>query len=283
MTFQAQPNFRQALPLTEEQLRRVAPSVFATERWHERSERFQPIPTIELIRGLRTEGFEVYSAKQGRCRIEGKEAFTKHALRIRHVDYASRYTVGDTIAETFLTNGNDGTGSYSLSLALLKIRCLNGLHCVVGTLDEVRIRHVGKPDVVRDKVIEGTYTVLKSAQLALAAPQDWEAIRIKKEEAELFARAAHQLRFEYNEEGNSTSPITPDQLLIPRRVEDAPANLWNVFNVVQENSVKGGLSGINANQRRVTTREIKGIDQDVRLNRALWTLAEGFAQLKTAA
>ena len=34
--------------------------------------------------------------------------------------------------------------------------------------------------------------------------------------------------------------------------------------------------------RRVTTREVKGIDQDVKLNRALWMLAERMAELKAA-
>ena len=49
-------------------------------------------------------------------------------------------------------------------------------------------------------------------------------------------------------------------------------------------SIKGGLrarrydNGIRG--RRVTTREVTGIDQDVKLNRALWQLAEAMAQLK---
>ena len=30
----------------------------------------------------------------------------------------------------------------------------------------------------------------------------------------------------------------------------------------------------------MTTREVKGIDQDVKLNRALWTLANKMAELK---
>jgi len=30
----------------------------------------------------------------------------------------------------------------------------------------------------------------------------------------------------------------------------------------------------------VTSREVRGIDQDVRLNRALWQLAERMAELK---
>jgi hypothetical protein len=236
-----------------------------------------------VLRALRTEGFEVYGARQSRSRIEGKADYTKHALRLRHVDFANNYQVGDTIAETLLTNGQDGTSSYHLRLALFRIRCLNGLVCNLATLDEVKIRHTGSLDVVQHRVIEGTHQVLKSAQLALAAPQDWETIRIQQEEAQVFAKAAHQLRFEYDEAGNSTSPITPDQLLIPRRADDAQANLWNVFNVVQENVIKGGLSGINENQRRVTTREVKGIDQDIRLNRSLWTLADEFAKLKRAA
>ena len=32
--------------------------------------------------------------------------------------------------------------------------------------------------------------------------------------------------------------------------------------------------------RRVSTREVKGIDQDVKLNRAMWQLAEEMARLK---
>jgi len=36
-------------------------------------------------------------------------------------------------------------------------------------------------------------------------------------------------------------------------------------------------------RRRVATRAVNGIDQDVKLNRALWVLAEGMARLKKAA
>ena len=43
-------------------------------------------------------------------------------------------------------------------------------------------------------------------------------------------------------------------------------------------SIKGGLSALDRNSkgqpRRVTTRAVNGIDQDQRLNRALWLLAE---------
>jgi hypothetical protein len=87
-------------------------------------------------------------------------------------------------------------------------------------------------------------------------------------------------------EGKTTTPITADQLLIPRRREDIGKDLWRTFNVTQENVLKGGLTAIKRNEggervRRVSTRQIKGIDQDTNLNRALWTLAEKLAELKS--
>lgn len=82
-----------------------------------------------------------------------------------------------------------------------------------------------------------------------------------------------------------TTPITPDQLLAPRRWEDAGNDLWKVFNRVQENVIAGGLSAIKRDEngrrvRRVSTRQVKGIDADVKLNRALWTLGGKMAELK---
>ncbi|MGG6549144.1 UNVERIFIED_CONTAM: DUF945 domain-containing protein, partial [Prevotella sp. 15_C9] len=70
------------------------------------------------------------------------------------------------------------------------------------------------------------------------------------------------------------------QLLRPRRFDDRESDLWSTFNRVQENLVKGGLDGRTANGRRQRTRPVQGIDQNVRLNRALWLLAEGMRELK---
>ena len=44
--------------------------------------------------------------------------------------------------------------------------------------------------------------------------------------------------------------------------------------------LKGGLIGRNKTGRRTTTRAVMGIDQGVKLNRALWILAEEMRKLK---
>lgn len=57
--------------LTETEMRRIAPSIFAVTAHESRSERFQPIPTIEILRGLMREGFMPVGAVAQPHRGEG--------------------------------------------------------------------------------------------------------------------------------------------------------------------------------------------------------------------
>src|ERR671913_514912 len=71
-------------PLEEDRMRATAPSIFAAGKHASRSERYTYIPTIDVLRGLRKEGFEPFMVAQSRCRLEGKSAYTKHMIRMRH-------------------------------------------------------------------------------------------------------------------------------------------------------------------------------------------------------
>ena len=88
-----------------------------------------------------------------------------------------------------------------------------------------------------------------------------------------FATAALSYRF-----GEEHQPVTASQILTPRRYEDRQDDLWSVFNRCQENLLKGGLPGLTAKGKRSHTRAVKGIDGDVKLNRALWVMAEELQQ-----
>ncbi|MBA8904113.1 DUF932 domain-containing protein [Phyllobacterium sp. P30BS-XVII] len=271
----------QARAMTEDELRKAAPSIFATVAHESRSERFQPIPTIDVLRALASEGFVPVGARQSGTRDMGKVNHTKHLIRLRRIDDGKVYNVGDTVCEILLKNANDGTSAYELLAGLFRVRCLNSLVAQTGTIDSVKVRHSGD---VGAKVIEGTYRVLEEAEKTLAAPQDWSTIKLLPDEQLAFAESAHIIRFG-NEEGEAATPIQPKQLLIPRRHDDKGNDLWCVFNVTQENAIRGGLRGpyrdVEGNRiRRVRTRAVTGIDQDIRLNKALWLLAETMAELK---
>jgi len=98
-------------------------------------------------------------------------------------------------------------------------------------------------------------------------------IPLNRDEQDLFAQAA--LMYRYGEEDKKI-PVTPASVLMPRRNEDRQNDLWVTFQRVQENMIRGGLIGRTEKGKRTTTRAINGIDGDVKLNRALWMIAEQF-------
>lgn len=281
--YAATARFDTGRALSEDELFKLAPSIFAQQAHESRSERFRPIPTIEVLRGLMREGFMPVGAKQGASRIEGKSDFTKHLIRLRRFDdNAARYQVGDTVCEILLKNANDGTSAYDLMAGLFRIRCLNSLVSQTSTIDSVKVRHSGD---AMEKVIEGTYRVLGETEKLLSAPVEWSTMTLAAPEREAFAEAAHMIRFA-DADGEVDTAIRAEQLLRPRRMDDTKSDLWHVFNVVQENVIRGGVTAIgrdaNGRRRRTTTRAVNGIDQDVKLNKALWVLAERMAALKAA-
>lgn len=276
--------FNHARPITEDEMRTYAPSIFAVEKHHTRSDRFQPIPTIEILRGLMAEGFQPVSCFQSRTRD-----FTKHIVRMRRFDDPRNIQVGDSVFEMILKNANDGTAAYDLMGGVFRIRCLNGMVSQIGESDTIKVRHTGTADAIQAKVIEGTYRVLGNSEIIMAAPQDWSTANLSRDESMILAESAAMLRFgepELNEDGRRIGlSVDPRQLLNPRRMDDRAPDLWTTFNVIQENVIRGGLRGVTTNpdtlqQRRQTTREVTGVDQDTKLNRALWVLGQRMAELK---
>ena len=269
---------RHAEPLTDDQLRRFVPSVYAEAAHESRSERYAYIPTAAILAGLRKEGFEPVSARQSRTRDASRYDFTKHMIRMRHVSLRD-LKVDDTFPEIVLVNSHDGTSAYQIMGGLFRLVCLNGMVVSEGQCETVKVPHKGN---IIDRVIEGSFRVLKQSANALQAAGQWQGIDLNRDEQVAFAEAAHVLRFA-DAEGNVSTPIQPGQLLTPRRSADAKPDLWHTYNRVQEAVIRGGLSAVNPETgRRTTTKEVKAIDGDVKLNRALFVLGERMAALKAA-
>jgi hypothetical protein len=254
-------------PLSDDQILRAAPSVFADAPHGSRSARYAYIPTCEVVNGLRSEGFQPFMACQARSRIEGKAEFTKHMLRFRHVGQIN----GETANEIILVNSHDGTSSYQMLAGCFRFVCHNGLICG-DTVEDFRVRHSGD---ILNNVIEGAYRIVDEFEQVESSKDLMQSIQLTQGQQNAFANAALQLR--YDPEDNV--PIDADKLNTTRRVADRGADLWRTFNRVQENIMQGGLRGFNRNGGRMTTRQVTGVSENVRLNRALWTLAEEMAKL----
>ncbi len=263
------PALRSDSPLSDDQIRRVAPSIFADAPHESRSERYAYIPTAAVLTELRKEGFQPFMVCQTRVRNEGRREHTKHMLRLRHANQINAREANEII----LLNSHDGTSSYQLLGGMFRFVCSNGLVCG-DTVGDVRVPHKGD---VAGHVIEGAYQVLSGFEHAQESRESMQAITLDAGESEVFARAALALKYD---DPTKPAPVTESQILMPRRFDDRRPDLWSVFNRTQENLTKGGLHGRAANGRRQQTRPVQGIDSDIRLNRALWLLADGMRALK---
>ena len=259
-------------------LQRTVPSIFAVDSSHKTSDKYELIPTIKIVEQLASKGFHITKAMQTNTRIAQNRGFAKHMLRFRH-ERATANADG-LFPEIVLVNSHDGLSSYRLMAGVYRMVCSNGL--IAGsTADEVRVRHQG--DIV-GQVIEGTYSVIDTAQNMLTQADVMGQISLNQDERMLLATTALELKAK---EGEIVTSDNAARYLRARNMHDSKrTDLFTTFNIIQENMIKGKVQTIGRdrfNRRVVTTsREVKSIDTNVKLNKALWTLAEKFAQLKGA-
>lgn len=260
--------------MTNDDLRRAAPSVFAVEPWHAMSGRYTFIPTIAVVDAMRDNGFQPFSASQAKTRIEGKGEFTKHLIRFRDMRAGNSPQLahlGGLFPEVILTNAHDGGSVYKLNAGIFRAVCINGL--IAGdSYSQLNVRHTGSADGVMD----ATFELVNEFPKLMAQSEQFGRLQLNAPAAGAFAEAALSLRYDED----SPSPIQPAQILRPRRSGDTGKDLFTTFNVIQEHLTQGGARGRNPRTlNRAKVRAVTGINENTRLNKALWTLTERMAEL----
>ncbi|SQA95919.1 Domain of uncharacterised function (DUF932) [Yokenella regensburgei] len=241
------------------------PSVFSEDKHTSRSDRYSYIPTITLLENLQREGFEPFFACQSRVRDPERREHTKHLLRLRRAGQIN----GQHVPEIIILNSHNGASSFQLLPGIFRSVCTNSLVCGQ-SFGEIRVPHRG--DIV-GKVIEGAYEVLSVFDRVEEKRDAMQSLRLPPPAQHALAEAALTYRF-----GEEHQPVTATQILTPRRYEDRQDDLWTIYNRIQESLLKGGMSGRTAQGKRTHTRAINGIDGDVKLNRALWVMAESLLE-----
>ncbi len=260
--------------LSNDQMFKIAPSIFAQHADAARSERYRFAPTIEVVDALREEGFMPVKVTASKAKTEEGVDYVKHSIRFRREqDMETKLAkVGGVFPEIALTNSHNGTSGFIVDPALLRLVCSNGL-IVSNSQGALRDRHGGKDDLT-GRILEGVFSIVEDFPKVADSIETWSEIMLDDDQRGAFAKAALSLRFE-EEDG-----VAPPALLQPRRYNDTKRDLFTTFNVVQENLIRGGMRMARSETgRRRNSREIKSVDRDLKLNRALWTLASEMAAL----
>jgi hypothetical protein len=261
--------------LSNDQIISIASSAGATNPIADVSERYSFVPTISVVDMLRDSGWLPVKAGESSVRKNDLRGYQQHYVRFTR----SELMFKDESIQLILMNSHNKGCAFKLLAGVFRFVCANGM--IVGDqYANFTHRHIG---FNADKFLISAKSVADSAEQIAVRLDDFKTIDLEPNEQGIYAKAVHNLLYSDDLEN---APIQANSLLETRRYEDDKNDLWSVFNKVQENVIKGGLRGskIGANGRRknVTTRPVKSIDRDKKLNQALWILTEEMAELKKA-
>jgi hypothetical protein len=250
--------------LSLEAVRHRAPAVFAENAAARVTRAYRFISTSQVVGALVEAGFVPTDARQGRSKAGDSAGYARHLIRFRHA--RESVTLVDAIPEIVLVNAHDGTSAYQLRAGLFRPLCTNGLIARIGDFGFISVPH--RASVVAD-VVEGALRLTAQFQ-ALGGTVRAMAHRVLSPLERLgFAEAALGIRYPHADR----LPYAADRVLEARRSGDAGDSLWQVYNVVQENLMRGGIAYQSARGRAMRTRRIGAIREDVRINTGLWQAA----------
>jgi hypothetical protein len=105
------PVLRSGYPLSDDQIRAAALSIFADAPHESHSKRYSYIPTATVLQKLCEGGFEPFMECRTRVRHDRRD-YPKHMIRLCH---ASRIN-GREANEIILLNSHDDTSSHGMSV-----------------------------------------------------------------------------------------------------------------------------------------------------------------------
>lgn len=250
---------------TNETIRQYAPAVFADNPNQKVSDKYQFVPTFNVLDLMRRDGWEVIHAKQQKVRDVSSKDTTKHTLLLqRSCEQFQHLELGGLKPTIRIVNSHDWSSRFEILFGMLRLVCSNGLFVAGASFEAYSIRH--------DTIAEDLNNVLgrfkSGAARMLEKAQLWSEIVLTGENLLSFNMQAARIRF-----GEDATAMQASALSYARRTDDVTNDLWTRFNVVQENAIKGGF---RAEGQKRAARALNNIARERTVNEELFKLAESF-------
>lgn len=260
-------------PLTNEELFKVAPSIFSENPIEGVSDKYAFVPTYKLLDTFRDAGYYPIMASESKVRDEENQGYQKHIIQFRSLENLLRPNAKDEYEDIVLTNSHNRTSSFIVDLAIFRIVCSNMLVVPSKSFVHTSIVHVGfTQEKVKNAIEEVTSYIPKiKEQVSI-----FKSIYLTNAEMQMLANAAIDIRFDTN-----THYIKADELLKVNYEEDEVNTLWSAYNRIQESMIRGGVKMRNlVTNKNFTSKAINGIDATIKFNKELFSAVEQVAQLK---
>ena len=254
-------------PLELDQIPSILPQHLNHTAAKGRTEKYDLFESDTIIRNLQEQGFVVRDAIRQKSRHEedGGVLTSRHLYRLCKKEDFSK----EEIPELVLVNSHNGSCSLKVYTGFFRLICENGV--IAGGEEALSIRHMGH---TMEEVLASIHGVADNFSNTYGMIDTFKTRLLNGDEINQFAIEADKIRPAIG----LRKLANPMELVNPRRHEDEGNDLWSVFNRVQENMMKGGLTplGFEGQKRRRLTRPIRNIVQNVHANRKLWQIAEAY-------
>lgn len=234
------------------------------------------VDTMGAVEILQDYGFKPVFAQQKPSRKSSNIPFASHLIA-----FAQDLEDNPHRPEILLWNSSDGSQSLRLLSGIFRFACDNGIVCGEGL--QAKFRHIGGKTAGFENLVQEQ---AKNMPKAMAKAETMQAIKLDLKQQQDFAADALSLRWNcaidatWDAAGSFWDAQSMQQALAPKRIEDAPQDLWTVYNRLQESILGGGISLLSVTAKGAKDRQAKAVQslkETVRLNQGLWDLAEKVA------
>lgn len=271
-------------PLSKEQMREIAPFVFAKDKTNPNtSEKYQVASTETVIDDLAKMGWYPVQAKQCRTKknSQGIRSFHMVALQNDNVKIFNANGGTEAYVRIILQNSHDGFNSFKFMMGLYRCICSNGLVVADAQFATFSIRHI---NYSFDELLKVVNQVVSSVPSVIKKMNVMNTTMLNEEQKREMAVETYKIRKGIDsKERVNIDEETIDDLLTPVRREDVGNSLWNVYNVLQEKMIKGGFSAAGKSGKPRRQRPISSIKKDADYNIKLWAIAERYMPATMAA
>jgi hypothetical protein len=273
--------------LGTDRIQRLAPAVFADTVKDTLSPRYAQLRTADVMPVMADHGFVPVQAAQKRSR-KASPLHTQHMVAFAHRDsLIDAYNPDASRGEIIIYNSHDGTGSIKMFAGAFRFICSNGI--VAGDGYQSRLYHnqanVNSFELMLTNTIKRMPVMLERIELMRNTQVSYDM------SLELATKAA-LTRWDWTPEldvaavpkGSYATGWTARSMLDVRRSDDRHTDAWTVFNRIQENVIRGGamiksFSDLNTEGRYRKSRAVNSVNENIRVNRQLWDIAENTLEL----
>ena len=244
------------------------------------SDRYVQANTETVIDDLAKLGWYPVDAKQCRQKRNSSGIRSFHMVAFQNPNVSIVKNDGSEEVECYpriiLTNSHDGFNSFKFMVGLFRLVCSNGLVIATDKMVDMSIRHI---NYTFEELRKQVAIAIEQVEIQAGIMSEMNKVQLNDTQKRALAETAIRIRKGIPaDEKYQIADASIEEILSPKRQEDNGSSLWNVFNVIQENMMKGGYTITNPNGKVRKQRPITSIVKSLDINKELFRSAAQYLQ-----